>query len=112
MKAATNLPPEIDARFIISIHAAREGGDLEERKEQMLKGISIHAAREGGDLVYGGYNRVHQAFQSTPPVKAATLSVSPSVISAIFQSTPPVKAATPPAGFRCSLRAYFNPRRP
>ena len=27
VKAATNLPPEIDARFIISIHAAREGGD-------------------------------------------------------------------------------------
>ena len=56
--------------------------------------ISIHAAREGGDLAIGREFPLLDIFQSTPPVKAATLSVFPSVISAIFQSTPPVKAAT------------------
>ena len=33
-------------------------------------------------------------FQSTPPVKAATLSVATSYVMYGFQSTPPVKAAT------------------
>ena len=34
----------------ISIHAAREGGDLMTKKFNYGKGISIHAAREGGDV--------------------------------------------------------------
>ena len=33
----------------ISIHAAREGGDVRERYQRCATGISIHAAREGGD---------------------------------------------------------------
>ena len=33
----------------ISIHAAREGGDGWEADMQAAFGISIHAAREGGD---------------------------------------------------------------
>ena len=33
----------------ISIHAAREGGDLLDRIIYLLSPISIHAAREGGD---------------------------------------------------------------
>ena len=35
-------------------------------------GISIHAAREGGDVVVGICRRNRHVFQSTPPVKAAT----------------------------------------
>mgnify|MGYP003177590064 FL=1 len=34
--------------------------------------ISIHAAREGGDLVKLFYQKKQNIFQSTPPVKAAT----------------------------------------
>ena len=34
---------------IISIHAAREGGDFDHRHSLPRKAISIHAAREGGD---------------------------------------------------------------
>ena len=34
---------------IISIHAAREGGDAPEYKHTLFTVISIHAAREGGD---------------------------------------------------------------
>ena len=44
------MPPEIDARFIISIHAAREGGDF----IAILLSVKV------------------KGFQSTPPVKAAT----------------------------------------
>ena len=79
--------------------------------------ISIHAAREGGDdrQKFFGYYKVE--FQSTPPVKAATMQTCrchPTNAISIhaareggdnrwyekitdtcqFQSTPPVKAAT------------------
>ena len=38
-------------RWIISIHAAREGGDVTLNRVRSISGISIHAAREGGDIV-------------------------------------------------------------
>ena len=39
----------------------------------MTGDISIHAAREGGDLTATRLNARPARFQSTPPVKAATL---------------------------------------
>ena len=35
-------------------------------------GISIHAAREGGDVSSSWFVNLNRLFQSTPPVKAAT----------------------------------------
>ena len=52
--------------------------------------ISIHAAREGGDCITD--LRQHS--------------------TAAFQSTPPVKAATCPRGMNLFLHQDFNPRRP
>ena len=57
----------------ISIHAAREGGDFKERQVRYEGIISIHAAREGGDLKVPLFC-FSSKFQSTPPVKAATLA--------------------------------------
>ena len=37
---------------MISIHAAREGGDLVRGRRISFIAISIHAAREGGDAVF------------------------------------------------------------
>ena len=56
--------------------------------------ISIHAAREGGDAIQRNKHRNAWIFQSTPPVKAATDSRSHRDRNNLFQSTPPVKAAT------------------
>ena len=42
-----------------------------------------------------------RAFQSTPPVKAATALIAVVVHNIIFQSTPPVKAAT----YGCIIKA-------
>ena len=57
----------------ISIHAAREGGDSNQRHRDFRQAISIHAAREGGDMFVPLFRlQTHGAFQSTPPVKAAT----------------------------------------
>ena len=96
----------------ISIHAAREGGDLFFRLYLSNVKISIHAAREGGDPIpQGEYARMWQ-FQSTPPVKAATLAAERDRLKAEFQSTPPVKAATcKNCPFTFNVK-HFNPRRP
>ena len=37
---------------IISIHAAREGGDTDSPDKAQYRKISIHAAREGGDPTF------------------------------------------------------------
>ena len=62
----------VEAEFRISIHAAREGGDKIGVFAYNRCGISIHAAREGGDNLFGGRQTQRHVFQSTPPVKAAT----------------------------------------
>ena len=50
MKAATLEYASVYEYVCISIHAAREGGDLvTPRSEHEKLKISIHAAREGGD---------------------------------------------------------------
>ena len=49
VKAATVVKPEIIVLRVISIHAAREGGDLRLYYRRYVLDISIHAAREGGD---------------------------------------------------------------
>ena len=78
----------------ISIHAAREGGDGYKIVKTEKGVISIHAAREGGDYVQMIRCNFKLKFQSTPPVKAATINIRPRRGICVFQSTPPVKAAT------------------
>ena len=39
--------------MMISIHAAREGGDTIPKGSTLKRAISIHAAREGGDYTIG-----------------------------------------------------------
>ena len=57
---------------MISIHAAREGGDVLAHHMPSVLSISIHAAREGGDPSEKEIDGFAKLFQSTPPVKAAT----------------------------------------
>ena len=59
-------------RKVISIHAAREGGDYSMTDSVKIVAISIHAAREGGDVACVEVHLLDGGFQSTPPVKAAT----------------------------------------
>ena len=49
MKAATDELSVYLQTSAISIHAAREGGDVNGQIIDMTSDISIHAAREGGD---------------------------------------------------------------
>ena len=57
----------------ISIHAPRAGGDRSRTQGGRVAGISIHAPRAGGDLMVIGAKKHSLAFQSTPPVRGATV---------------------------------------
>ena len=96
----------------ISIHAAREGGDVRYVKGAFTAAISIHAAREGGDSITVNTIRHSSTFQSTPPVKAATQPCS----APARQSRISIHAAREGGDFSDSRfaqpSAYFNPRRP
>ena len=46
--------------------------------------ISIHAAREGGDIGGERFYGVYRLFQSTPPVKAATYRLMRALIYAVY----------------------------
>ena len=62
--------------FMISIHAPREGGDLDFLGTVLDFIISIHAPREGGDDLFPGCRPEVQQFQSTPPARGATRSTA------------------------------------
>ena len=68
------MSSSVHAIIVISIHAAREGGDRYGARLQPLFAISIHAAREGGDRTTASTIWTSWRFQSTPPVKAATIT--------------------------------------
>ncbi len=96
----------------ISIHAAREGGDAGLEDKMRVYIISIHAAREGGDLLRAVSDGKTSRFQSTPPVKAATLRLL--VIASRRQIS--IHAAREGGDFRrfrlTNQEEDFNPRRP
>ncbi len=54
VKAATRFFRVRIVGYTISIHAAREGGDVSGYRYERSGDISIHAAREGGDTAYRG----------------------------------------------------------
>ena len=99
--------------MVISIHAAREGGDLARSILQKAGlDISIHAAREGGDGIGGGllfldFISIHAAREG-----GDRIADYDTVELDKFQSTPPVKAATDSALLARLKILHFNPRRP
>ena len=74
--------------------------------------ISIHAAREGGDAVLGGHTNSPEVFQSTPPVKAATIVRHR--IASFSQISIHAAREGGDNGIiqRIHVRINFNPRRP
>ena len=67
-------PTQYNYCYVISIHAPREGGD---DRVPVLPHIgpviSIHAPREGGDFWIQWMLCDSKGFQSTPPVRGATI---------------------------------------
>ena len=57
----------------ISIHAPREGSDMDKLMFVFIAVISIHAPREGSDVACISLPVTVILFQSTPPARGATL---------------------------------------
>ena len=60
----------------------------------LIKPVSIHAPRAGGDTGLEKLPTEIQLFQSTPPVRGATVLLMIADDISKFQSTPPVRGAT------------------
>ncbi len=73
----------------ISIHAAREGGDIFAAGINVGRKISIHAAREGGDIFEAGIN------------VGRKISIHAAVYGGHARNL-----------IICGVERYFNPRRP
>ena len=75
--------------------------------------ISIHAPHEGCDYTLPDVAGCLTAFQSTHPMRGATVDVMDMMYDDIkFQSTHPMRGATIPELQRPRSAAYFNPRTP
>ena len=97
---------------MISIHAAREGGDKMFPILPLQFVISIHAAREGGDLNCIVKFLHVGLFQSTPPVKAATTSINSSELSVKISIHAAREGGDDVTVDDMIVFHNFNPRRP
>ena len=97
----------------ISIHAPLTGCDIDLDYASLLKGISIHAPLTGCDVLGLCGNLTDHPFQSTHPLRDATLML-PSVtqILGVFQSTHPLRDATMALEIIEEYYRDFNPRTP
>ena len=119
----------------ISIHAPRAGGDRPGKDITEQEYISIHAPRAGGDVDNMVEKGLKFEFQSTPPVRGATVDADNERLWTLisihapraggdlricfltsatirFQSTPPVRGATQVQGSKSEKSRDFNPRPP
>ena len=112
MKAATARGLDYIFNLFISIHAAREGGDLRVVADKPKGLISIHAAREGGDHTPTFKRLIIFKFQSTPPVKAATNSILLKLHVAGISIHAAREGGDPPQCRPVHNPFHFNPRRP
>ena len=97
----------------ISIHASHAGCDMLLSYCRKAKNISIHASHAGCDFALFYLTMIFYQFQSTHPMRDATLISSSTYIDSLkFQSTHPMRDATVYFFIRRTINAYFNPRIP
>ena len=100
-RATRNAIADVLLCFLISIHALREEGDIQDYTEApQTLAISIHALREEGDLPFPKFD----VFASNISIHALReegdfIFLSSSVLKSLFLSTPSARRATP-----CFLR--------
>ena len=116
VRGATHETTRLEQLAVISIHAPREGCDRGAFHDRLGRRISIHAPREGcdsGHLVACDEPPIsihapregcdssqcvprvfHSPFQSTHPVRGATICLIEITSITEFQSTHPVRGAT------------------
>ena len=79
---------------VISIHTPLAGSDGTSLRAALLQQISIHTPLAGSDLVVSAPDSGLMVFQSTLPLRGATVSSLPPFELVQFQSTLPLRGAT------------------
>ena len=74
--------------------------------------ISIHAAREGGDASVAMQPSESAIFQSTPPVKAATTKSELNAHNCLISIHAAREGGDPVRQVLAHKKRHFNPRRP
>ena len=101
------------ARPGISIHAPHTGRDhIAVSAGGALHRISIHAPHTGRDAKKLRQEPEKDRFQSTRPIRGATVSAEQTEYNSLFQSTRPIRGATSVRISEVSQPFYFNPRAP
>ena len=96
----------------ISIHAPLAGSDLRQLFADVLHDISIHAPLAGSDRRIRPADPFPSLFQSTLPLRGATLNLPLAERICRFQSTLPLRGATSMSSTLIGMTHYFNPRSP
>ena len=78
----------------------------------VLGEISTHAPLAGRDKVFGDSSGQPVEFQPTRPLRGATVSDFPTMLSTSFQPTRPLRGATNYNAALLELDKHFNPRAP
>ena len=98
---------------MISIHAPRAGRDSRPALPGgVVRAISIHAPRAGRDLIPGAATPVERHFNPRAPCGARPHPRKHPRLLKKFQSTRPVRGATMKGAYRWRLKHNFNPRAP
>ena len=79
---------------IVSIHAPHAEGDSKYQESSGRSRVSIHAPHAEGDDCFMRDECAVTMFQSTPPMRRATLGHLAVAVLQLFQSTPPMRRAT------------------
>ena len=113
VRGATLEQAGLECVLGISIHAPRAGRDSPWGWDRPCQRISIHAPRAGRDVHVRGALLLHEAFQSTRPVRGATAwDADQRKERYDFNPRAPCGARQPPrAAWRGGSRD-FNPRAP
>ena len=106
------LPAWSESAFLISIHATHTGGDVDYTGAYYKDKISIHATHTGGDFRHFRISYFIYIFQSTPPIRVATVKVQGLVLE-LCDFNPRHPYGWRPAHSCASSRDKdFNPRHP
>ena len=106
MKGATARGRFVHRRPRVSIHAPNEGSDPSPSPfEYKWRGVSIHAPNEGSDGVRCRLVE-KSVFQSTLPMKGATIDRAILAAALLFQSTLPMKGATKSVGDMAEIQTF------
>ena len=99
--------------YQISIHAPHTGRDYLHRQRHIrVCGISIHAPHTGRDWIRCREVGIEYKFQSTRPIRGATVSNNTRHTGHGFQSTRPIRGATSRLTASSKASMDFNPRAP